>query len=133
MKQEELRIPLLGKIAAGTPLLASENGEESLSLPCGFLRSGDYFALKVSGDSMKDAGINSGDIAVVRRQNAVDNGDVAAVVIEDEATLKHFFQFSDRMVLKSANPLFPDLVYSRSAYKQIHLAGKLACLLKRMD
>jgi len=78
---------------------------------------------------MKNIGINIGDIAIVRHQNAVENGEVAVIILEDEATLKRFFKYSDRIVLKSENPDYPDIVMPESAHCRIRIAGKLAGLL----
>lgn len=127
-----IKIPLIGKIAAGRPILACQEGEDHLTVPDSFLSSGNYFALRVSGESMKNIGIHTGDIAVIKHQNIVSNGEIAAVVLEDEATLKRFFKFSDRVVLKSENPAFPEIVFTKSEGYHIRVAGKLVGLLTKM-
>lgn len=135
MRPEQLschdQIPIIGNIAAGAPTLANQEAEDHLKIPTGFLGSGEYFALHVSGDSMKNIGINTGDIAIIRHQITVDNGEVAAVILENEATLKRFFKFTDRVELQSENPDFPDIVIPKSDNCHIRIVGKLAGLLTR--
>jgi repressor LexA len=125
-------IPLFGQIAAGPPIFASQDIEEHISVPTGFLGSGTYFALHVSGESMKDVGINHGDIAIIRHQETVQDGEIAAVILENDATLKRFYRQASRIVLRSENPAFQDLIFQQSDCLQIRIAGKLTGLLKRM-
>jgi len=124
-------IPIIGNIAAGEPILANQEAEDHLKVPVGFLDPGEYFALHVSGDSMKNIGINTGDIAIIKHQGMVDNGDVAAVILEDDATLKRFFRYTDRVVLKSENPDFLDIVMQETDCRRIRIVGKLAGILTR--
>ena len=135
MRPEQLschdQIPIIGKIAAGEPILASQEAEDYLKVPTDFLGSGEYFALHITGDSMKNIGIHSGDIAIIRHQSMVDNGEVAAVILEDEATLKRFFKYTDRVELQSENPDFHNIVIPKSDNNHIRIAGKLAGLLTR--
>ncbi len=135
MRPEQLschdQIPIIGNIAAGAPTLANQEAEDHLKIPTGFLGSGEYFALYVTGDSMKNIGINTGDIAIIKHHNMVENGEVAAVILENEATLKRFFKYTDRVELQSENPDFPDIVIPKSDYCHIRIAGKLAGLLTR--
>lgn len=126
-----VEIPVIGNIAAGSPVFAYEDGSEFVSLPNGFLGTGEHFALQVLGESMKDAGIDSGDIALIKQQKRVDNGEIAAVIIEEEATLKRFFKYPNRIVLRSENPRFPEMVFSKSDTCQIVVAGKLVGVIKR--
>ncbi len=125
------QIPIIGKIAAGKPIFAFQEAEDHLTIPTGFLDSGEYFALHVSGDSMKDIGIHTGDLAIIRQQDIVDNGEIAAVILENEATLKRFFKLTDRVELQSENPDFPNIVIPASENLQIRIVGKLAGLLTR--
>jgi repressor LexA len=101
-------VPLLGRIAAGAPVLASENVEDWLQLPTGYAGQDDHFALRVQGDSMIDAGILDGDVVVVRRQDAADEGDIVAALLpgpaEDEATVKRFHRRDGAIVLVPENP-----------------------------
>lgn len=116
-----ISIPLVGKIAAGSPILANENIESYLSFPAEMFSKGEFFALSISGDSMIEGGIFDGDIAIIRKQNTANNGEIIAALIDDEATLKIF--------KKNANAV--QLVPMNSAYKPIEtrdvaILGKLA-------
>ena len=89
-KSSGISIPLLGRIAAGSPILAEENIENYLSFPEEMFNKGEFFALTVKGDSMIEGGIFNGDIAVIKKQNTANNGEIIAALIEEEATLKVF-------------------------------------------
>jgi repressor LexA len=101
-------VPLVGRISAGTPILADQNIEEYLTMPTGFAGADDHFALRVSGDSMIGAGILDGDMVVVRRQSSAAEGDIVAVLLpgaaEDEATVKRLHREDGRVVLVPENP-----------------------------
>jgi len=102
-----VNVPLVGSVAAGYPLLAEENVEEYLAFPSTMIpEKTEVFALRVSGESMKDAGINDGDIAIIRKQSIAENGDIVVALIEDEATLKYFFKEKKRIRLQPANKAF---------------------------
>ena len=105
-------MPVLGRVAAGLPIYAEENIEEYIA--CDFPNSEDYFALKVKGDSMNAAGINEGDYVIVRKQDIVDNGDIAVVLVNgDEATVKRFSRTDNTVVLtpQSMNPAHQVQIY----------------------
>jgi repressor LexA len=115
-------VPLLGKIAAGEPIMMCEE----LS-PC--LVSADDcrrvdFCLKVKGDSMIDARINNGDIVFIRKQPTVENGEIAAVVIDDEATLKRFYKNNGGIILKPENAKYQPKYYTAEDFKDIRILGK---------
>jgi repressor LexA len=101
-------VPVLGRIAAGAPVLASEHVEEYLTVPMGFVDGVDHFALRVAGDSMIDAGILDGDTVVVRRQDSAKTGDIVAALLpgpaEDEATVKRLRLEKGRVILVPENP-----------------------------
>jgi repressor LexA len=101
-------VPVLGRIAAGAPVLASEHVEEYLTVPMGFVDGVDHFALRVTGDSMIDAGILDGDTVVVRRQDSAKTGDIVAALLpgpaEDEATVKRLRLEKGRVILVPENP-----------------------------
>jgi repressor LexA len=116
---EPNRLPLVGEIAAGGPVLAEENIEEYLAVPEPLSRGGEEFLLRVKGDSMVDAGILEGDYVVVRRQQTAQDGDIVVALAgedeaADEATVKRFFRENGRVRLQPENdaldPLFPDHV-----------------------
>jgi repressor LexA len=118
-REEEHRLPLVGQVAAGSPLLAEENIEDYLAVPEPLSRGGEEFLLRVKGDSMIDAGILDGDILVVHRQESAQNGEiVVALAGEDEsageATVKRFFREAGRIRLQPENaalePIYADYV-----------------------
>jgi repressor LexA len=118
-REEEHKLPLLGQVAAGSPLLAEENIEDYLAVPEPLSRGGEEFLLRVKGDSMTGAGILDGDILVVRRQESASNGEiVVALAGEDEsvgeATVKRFFRDGERVRLQPENdafePIYADYV-----------------------
>ena len=118
------RIPLLGKIAAGQPILASEECE--FFSPIDDTRAD--FCLRVRGDSMVGAGIKDGDIVFIRKQECVDDGEIAAVLVEDEATLKRVYITDETVTLISENPKYKPMVYTKKQCKNIRILGKaVAC------
>ena len=94
---------LVGRVAAGSPLLAEENVEDHIDLPEFMNDHGDSFALRVAGVSMVDAGILDGDIVVVRQQQDAQDGDIVVAMLDDEATVKRFFREADRVRLQPEN------------------------------
>jgi len=121
-----LSIPLLGRIAAGSPILAEENIEDYLTFPENMFGSGEYFALNVSGDSMIDGGIFDGDIAIIRKQNTANNGEIIAALLEDEATLKMFSKTGNAVKLVPMNK-----AYKPIERNDISILGKLAAVFRR--
>lgn len=117
------KFPLLGEIACGKPIFADED-RESYVLAGSDIRAD--FCLKAKGDSMVNARILDGDIVFIRRQDMVNNGEIAAVIIDDEATLKRVFYYpeKDLLILKAENAKFSDLIYSGSELNQIRVLGK---------
>lgn len=115
------KIPLLGTIACGDPLLASENVEEDVDIPEHI--SAD-FALRCKGDSMINARIFDGDIVYIRQQNTVESGEIAAVLIEDEATLKRVRLFEDHISLEPENPQYRPIVLWGEEMNTVRILGK---------
>ncbi|OIJ68078.1 transcriptional repressor LexA [Streptomyces mangrovisoli] len=105
-RTEPVEVPLVGRIAAGAPLLAAEMVEDVYSLPRQVVGDGDLFALTVSGDSMIDAAICDGDIVTVRRQDSADHGDIVAALLDDEATVKVLRRQDGRVWLMPRNPAY---------------------------
>ncbi|HOP63211.1 MAG TPA: transcriptional repressor LexA [Spirochaetota bacterium] len=120
-----ISVPLLGRIAAGSPILAEENIEEYLTFPEGAFGSGDFFALNVSGDSMIEGGILDGDIAIIKKQNTANSGEIVAALLEDEATLKVFQKTSDQIRLLPQNQ-----AYKPIEGKEFTILGKLAAIFR---
>jgi len=96
-------IPVIGRIAAGRPILAVEDHTGTITVNRNLLRGHEAYALRVEGDSMVDAGILDGDYVVVRKQDTAENGDIVVALIEDEATLKRFYREKDHVRLEPAN------------------------------
>ncbi len=109
-RPKSVSVPVLGQVAAGRPILAEENILGSLALDRSVARGGQTFLLKVKGDSMVGAGILDGDLVLVRMQPRVENGEIAVVMAEDEATVKRFEHRGDRVVLRSENPDYAPIV-----------------------
>lgn len=86
-----VRVPVLGAVACGVPKLAEENIEEYVRLPVSLFGQGEFYILRANGDSMIDAGINDGDLVLIRRQDCADEGQIVVALIEEEATLKRFY------------------------------------------
>jgi repressor LexA len=101
--QAVVEVPIVGRVAAGEPLLASENIEGTLPLPQGIVKDDSSFALRVKGASMVDAGIFDGDFVIVKSQNYADPGDIVVALIEEEATVKRFFREGRQIRLQPEN------------------------------
>lgn len=114
-------VPLLGTIACGEPILAAENIEDNVEVPEHIHAD---FALRCKGDSMINARIHEGDIVYIRQQPAVNNGEIAAVLIGDEATLKRVYVYEDHVVLQPENPAYAPLVYFKDAMQAVRILGK---------
>ena len=127
-----VEVPLVGNVAAGSPILAVENIQEYISLPTGLLHGADEeeaFLLQVSGESMILAGINHGDLLVVHRGLKAENGDiVVARVGEDSATVKRIFFEQDAIRLQPENP-YMEPIYAD--YQEVAIVGKVIALLRR--
>ena len=125
--EEQRRVPILGRVAAGRLSYAEQNVEDYVSLPTEALGndSSPLFALRIKGDSMLNAGIREGDIAIFREQQTANAGDIVVAMVEDEATIKFFFRQAGRVVLKAANPLYNDIYLNEVAIK-----GRLKSLIR---
>ncbi len=121
-------VPILGNVAAGRPLFAEENYEGSVRLPQEYVRGARNFALNVQGDSMRDAGIHDGDLAVFAHQSVADNGDIVVAMVDEAVTLKRFFREKNRVKLQAENPAYPP-IYTQDA----RILGKLTHLIRSYD
>lgn len=124
------KIPLIGTIACGTPILAEENITDYIDAP-GHIRAD--FALLCRGDSMIGADIRSGDIVFIRQQPEVSNGQIAAVLVEDEATLKRFYHSGNTVTLLAENPDIAPLVYTGEELERLHVIGLAVATLHEME
>jgi repressor LexA len=115
------RVPILGSVAAGNPILALEEHHDYIEVD-GNIRVD--FCLRVRGDSMIDARICDGDLVFIRSQPVVDNGDIAVVLIDDEATLKRFYRTDGGVILKPENSKYQPMYYTDEDFKNIQILGK---------
>ena len=129
--QEIHEIPLIGQIAAGKPVLAIENVESHLKISAGVFKGKNLFALRVQGNSMINAGIKAGDIAIINHQLTVHNGEIAAVLIDDEATLKRVVLEKNCVRLKAENDNFQDILISSETDREFRIAGLLVGLIRQ--
>lgn len=120
------KIPLVGTIACGEPILAEQNIEDYVLCPTNINAD---FSLRCKGDSMIGARIHDGDIVYIRQQPDVENGEIAAVMIEDEATLKRVYKKGSSVILQPENPAYEPLVFVREEINQIRILGKAVCFL----
>jgi repressor LexA len=126
---DALDLPVLGRIAAGTPIEAIQHERERLSVPADMVRGGEHFVLEVQGDSMIEAGILDGDYVVIRRGETANSGDiVVALVMGEEATLKRLRRKAGSIALEAANPRYQTRVFGPD---QVEVQGKLVGLIRR--
>lgn len=125
-------IPVVGKVAAGLPLLAAENIEDYLPVSKSIARSEGMFYLKVKGDSMINAAILDGDLVLVRPQPFVEQGEIAVVLIDDEATVKRFYKKNGRIELHPENPDYDPIIFD-SALHDVRIIGKVAAVYRELE
>jgi len=124
-----IAIPVMGRIAAGTPISAIQNRSHTISVSPEFLSHGEHFALEVRGDSMIEAGIFDGDTILVRKQETADTGDIVVALIDDEeATLKRLRRRGASIALEAANPAYETRIFGPD---RVHIQGKLVSLIRR--
>lgn len=124
----KIDIPIMGNVAAGVPILASQDMTETFPIPDGFFgRGGSLFMLNVQGNSMINAGINDGDIVVVRSQDTAENGEIAVALIDNEATLKRFFKEDKFIRLHPENPDLSDIIVDK-----VSILGIAVGLIRRL-
>jgi repressor LexA len=121
-------VPILGRIAAGTPILAAEHVEDVLTLPVDLIGNDPVFLLQVKGDSMIDAGILDGDLVAIRSQKDALDGEIVAALIEgEEATVKRLRRREGKVILESENPAYEPMVFTDG----VELVGKVVSVLRR--
>ncbi len=124
-------IPIVGRIAAGQPILAEENLDGSIEVSDDLFPRGVLFALRVQGDSMVKAEINTGDLAVIRQQPVVENGQIAAVQRGDEATLKRLYVYADHICLRAENDVVPDIRVENGSGVDVRTLGLYVGLIRQ--
>lgn len=123
-----IQIPILGRVAAGSPLFAEENYDGTVDIPQEFVRNGSFFALYVQGDSMINAGILNEDLALIRHQPSAENGEIVVAMIDEAVTLKTFFREKNRIKLQAENPAYPPIFT-----QQIRILGKLVHIIRSYE
>ncbi|MDT2021389.1 transcriptional repressor LexA [Methylocella sp. CPCC 101449] len=124
-----ISIPVMGRIAAGTPISAIQSRSHTISVPPDFLSTGDHFALEVRGDSMIEAGILDTDTVIIRKQDTADSGDIVVALIDDEeATLKRLRRRGASIALEAANPAYETRIFGPD---RVRIQGKLVSLIRR--
>src|SRR5690242_13708929 len=124
-----IAVPVMGRIAAGTPIEAIQTRSHVINMPADLLTTGEHFALEVRGDSMIEAGILDGDIALIRRTETAETGDIVVALIDDEeATLKRFRRRGASIALEPANPSYEVRILPPN---RVRIQGKLAGLFRR--
>ena len=125
----QIELPMLGRIAAGTPIEAISDPSSFLSIPSSMIDSGEHYALEIVGDSMIDAGIHDGDTVIIRKTEQALNGDIVVALVDGhEATLKKFKRESGRVVLEAANPQYETRYFTNN---QVRIQGKLSGLIRK--
>lgn len=123
-----IEIPVIGKVAAGEPLLATQNIERTISLSSDLIKTEDPFALRIKGDSMIDAGILEDDYVIVKQQPSADQGDIVVALIGDEATVKRFYRERDHIKLQPENPSIKPIIV-----KDVTILGKVIGLFREVQ
>jgi repressor LexA len=122
-------VPVMGRIAAGTPIAALQNHTHDIACPPDLLGNGEHFALEVRGDSMIEAGIHDGDTVIIRRCDQAENGDIVVALVEkEEATLKRLRKKGSTIALEAANPEFKTRIFGPD---QVDIQGRLVGLIRR--
>jgi len=124
-----IAIPVMGRIAAGTPITALQNRSHTINLPPDLLPPGEHYALEVRGDSMIEAGIFDSDTVVIRKQETAETGDIVVALIDDEeATLKRLRKRGASIALEAANPAYETRIFGPD---RVRIQGKLVSLIRR--
>ncbi len=122
-------VPLMGRIAAGTPISAIQTRMETIALPADFLGPGEHFALEVRGDSMVESGIFENDMVIIRKQDSAETGDIVVALIDDEeATLKRLRRRGASIALEAANPAYETRIFGPD---RVRVQGKMVSLFRR--
>lgn len=127
LKQNAVTIPLIGTVAAGQPIFATENYEDFYSVPSNFFNGENLFMLNVHGDSMIKIGMFEGDKIIVKKQDSADNGDIVVALVDDSATVKRFFKRDDKIILHPENDEMEDFIFD-----DVKIIGKVIGLIRNI-
>lgn len=126
-RKELINIPLIGTVTAGVPILAYENIEDTFSIPSGYVKSTkELFMLRIKGESMIEAGILNGDLAIIEKDNSAENGEIVIALIDNDATLKRFYKEKDHIRLQPENSSMDPIIV-----KDCTILGKLVGLYRK--
>ena len=124
-----IAVPVMGRIAAGTPISAIQSRSHTIHMPPEMLTAGDHFALEVRGDSMIEAGIFEGDLALIKKTDTADTGDIVVALVDDEeATLKRLRKKGMSIALEAANPSYETRIFGPD---RVRVQGKLVGIFRR--
>ncbi|MDE6105065.1 MAG: transcriptional repressor LexA [Clostridia bacterium] len=127
LKQNVTTVPLVGTVAAGQPIFATENYEDFYSLPSNFFSGEDLYMLNVHGDSMIKIGMYEGDKIIIKKQETADNGDIVVALVDDSATVKRFFKRDGKVILHPENDEMEDFVFDN-----VKIIGKVIGLIRNI-
>ena len=127
IKQSTITVPLVGTVAAGQPIFATENYDGFYSIPDNFFSGDDLFMLNVHGDSMINIGMFDGDKIIVQKQQTADNGDIVVALVEDSATVKRFFKRDGKIILHPENDNMEDFIFD-----DVSILGKVIGLMRNI-
>ncbi len=127
LKQGVINVPLIGTVAAGQPIFATENYDGVYSIPSNFFTGEDLFMVNVHGDSMINIGMYEGDKIIVRKQESADNGDIVVALVDDSATVKRFFKRNGKIILHPENDDMEDFIFD-----DVRILGKVVGLMRNI-
>lgn len=127
LKNNSITVPLVGTVAAGQPIFATENYDGFYSIPSNFFSGEDLFLLDVHGNSMIKIGMFNGDKIVVKKQSTAENGDIVVALIDDSATVKRFFKRNDKIILHPENDDMEDFIFDN-----VTIIGKVVGLMRNI-
>ena len=127
LEDEVCRLPIVGRVAAGQPILAEESIEDFMSLPIEIIGEGEHFILQIRGDSMIQAGIFHDDYIVVKKQQHANNGEIVVALVEDEATVKRYFKENGHFRLQPENDAMEPIIVPN-----VSILGKVVSLIRKM-
>ena len=127
LKQGVIKVPVVGTVAAGQPIFATENYDGVYSIPSNFFTGEDLFMLNVHGDSMINIGMYEGDKIIVRKQESADNGDIVVALVDDSATVKRFFKRNGKIILHPENDDMEDFIFD-----DVRILGKVVGLMRNI-
>jgi repressor LexA len=127
--ENEIKVPLIGTVAAGAPITAEENVQGHVTLDRSLFKGKDLFTLRIKGDSMKGIGVLDGDIVIVRQQNAARDGEIIVAIIEGDATLKRYIKKNNHVILRAENPEYKDIIVPSD--RGVWIVGKMVGIIRK--